>query len=181
MKKYLFLILLAISFATVLNAQQKSIYDFKVKDIDNKDFDFSTLKGKKILVVNVASKCGYTPQYADLEELYQKYKDQGFIIIGFPSNDFKGQEPGTNAEIKEFCTLNYGVTFPIMSKVVVKGDNKAPIYKWLTEKSSNGKLDSEVLWNFQKYLIDKNGNLVDFQPSKVTPLSSEITNWVEKN
>lgn len=179
MKKCLFLILLILSMANIINAQQKSIYDFKVKDIDNKDFDFSSLKGKKILIVNVASKCGYTPQYTELEELYQKYKNDGFVIIGFPSNDFKGQEPGTNAEIKEFCTLNYGVTFPIMSKVVVKGENVSPIYQWLTLKSQNGKLDSEVMWNFQKYLIDQNGNIVKMLPSKTTPLSSEITNWIE--
>lgn len=178
MKKYfpfLIFMLLSINIAFA----QKTLYDFKVKDIDNKEFDFSTLKGKKVLIVNVASKCGFTPQYAQLEELYQKYKDQGFVVIGFPSNDFKEQEPGSNEEIKEFCQKNYGVTFPIMSKVVVTGKNKAPIYKWLTEKSENGSINSQVLWNFQKYLIDENGKIVNFALSKESPLSFKITNWIE--
>lgn len=165
---------------SMLTAQTKTLYDFTVEDIDDESFDFASLKGKKVLIVNVASKCGYTPQYEQLEELYQLYKDDGFIVIGFPSNDFKGQEPGTNEEIKEFCTLNYGVTFPIMSKVVVTGENKAPIYKWLTEKSENGKIDSEVQWNFQKYLIDENGNVVDFALSKESPLSPKIVDWIKK-
>lgn len=183
MKKYLSIIILLIiaSSINITNAQDKNLYDFKVKDINNQDFDFSTLKGKKVLIVNVASKCGFTPQYAQLEELYKKYKDQGFIIIGFPSNDFKGQEPGTNEEIKEFCTLNYGVTFPIMSKISVIGSNKASIYKWLTEKSENGKFDAEVQWNFQKFLIGRNGNIVNFAPSKESPLSPKIINWIEKD
>lgn len=179
MKKYIALLVIFIVVINTSMAQTKNLYDFKVKDIDNKTFDFSKLKGKKVLIVNVASKCGFTPQYAQLEELYQKYKDKGFIIIGFPSNDFKGQEPGSNKEIKEFCTATYGVTFPIMSKVVVTGKNKAPIYKWLTEKSENGKLNSQVMWNFQKYLIDETGNIVNFMPSKVSPLSLEITNWID--
>lgn len=177
--KRLLLIITLLSFIGIANAQHKNLYDFKVKDIDNKEFDFSTLKGKKVLIVNVASKCGYTPQYAQLEELYKKYKDQGFIIIGFPSNDFKGQEPGTNEEIKEFCTLNYGVTFPIMSKVSVIGKDKAPIYKWLTEESENGKFNAEVQWNFQKFMIDKNGNIISFAPSKEGPLNPKIINWIE--
>ena len=179
MKKYIALFVFVMSMIQLSVAQTKNLYDFKVKDIDNKTFDFSTLKGKKVLIVNVASKCGFTPQYAQLEELYQKYKDKGFIVIGFPSNDFKGQEPGSNKEIKEFCTGTYGVTFPIMSKVVVTGENKAPIYKWLTEKSENGKLNSQVMWNFQKYMIDENGNFVNFVPSKISPMSIEITNWID--
>lgn len=137
------------------------------------------LKGKKILIVNVASNCGFTPQYEQLEKLYQMYKDEGFIVIGFPSNDFKGQEPGTNEEIKEFCKKNYGVTFPIMSKISVIGKDKAPIYKWLTEKSENGKFDAEVKWNFQKFLVDESGNIVNFAASKTSPLSEEIVNWIE--
>lgn len=160
-------------------AQEKSLYDFKVKDIDNNEFDFSHLKGKKVLIVNVASKCGLTPQYKQLEELYQKYKDKNFIVIGFPSNDFKGQEPGTNTEIKEFCSLNYGVTFPIMSKISVIGNSKAPIYKWLTEKSENGVLDAEVTWNFQKFMIDENGNIVGVVEPKENPLALKIINWLE--
>ncbi len=136
---------------------QSSFYDFTVKDINGHDFNFSQLKGKKVMVVNTASKCGFTPQYANLESLYEKYKDDNFIIIGFPANNFNHQEPGTNNEIKEFCTKNYGVTFPMMSKISVKGDDMSPVYKWLTSKKENGKMDSEVKWNFQKYLIDENG------------------------
>lgn len=173
------LLSLTFLFTNMLNAQNKTLYDFKVEDIDGQSFDFASLKGKKVLIVNVASKCGYTPQYEQLEELYDQYKDDGLVVIGFPSNDFKGQEPGTNEEIKEFCTLNYGVTFPIMSKVIVTGENKAPIYKWLTEKAENGKMDSEVQWNFQKYLIDENGNVVDFALSKESPLSPKIVNWAK--
>lgn len=181
MKKLIIFSLLSFTFlfTNMLSAQNKTLYDFTVEDIDGNQFDFSTLEGQKVLIVNVASKCGYTPQYAQLEELYNNYKDQGFMVIGFPSNDFKGQEPGTNEEIKEFCTLNYGVTFPIMSKVVVTGEDKAPIYKWLTEKSENGKIDSDVQWNFQKYMIDEDGNVVDYALSKETPLSPKIVDWVE--
>lgn len=161
-------------------AQNKSLYDFKVTDIDGKKFDMSTLKGKKVLIVNVASKCGLTPQYEQLQALYDKYKNKNFIVIGFPSNNFKGQEPGTNEEIKEFCSLNYGVTFPMMSKVEVIGDNKAPIYKWLTEKEQNGTLDAEVQWNFQKFMIDENGHLVDFIPPKDSPLNDKMIKWIEE-
>lgn len=179
MHKIIFTVLMTLIINSTM-AQQKSLYDFKVKDIDEQEFDMSSLKGKKVLVVNVASKCGLTPQYELLEELYKKYKDQNFIIIGFPSNDFKGQEPGTNKEIKEFCTLNYGVTFPIMDKVTVIGENKDPIYKWLTEKSENSKFDAEVQWNFQKFMIDENGQLVDFVLPKESPLSEKIITWIEK-
>ena len=164
----------------VVMAQQKDLYGFKVNNIDKKEFDLSSLKGKKVMIVNVASRCGLTPQYAQLEELYQKYKDRNFVIIAFPSNDFKGQEPGTNEEIKEFCSRNYGVTFPIMDKVTVIGENKAPIYKWLTEKSENGTLDAEVQWNFQKFLIDENGNLVTYIEPRESPMSQTIIDWIEK-
>lgn len=170
---------LIMSVSTYCMGQEKSLYNFKVKDIDENVFDLSALKGKKVLIVNVASKCGLTPQYAKLEELYQKYKDNNFIIIGFPCNDFKGQEPGTNEEIKEFCSINYGVTFPIMDKVSVKAPNKAPIYKWLTEKSENGKFDAEVQWNFQKFMIDENGQIVDVVEPQESPLSEKIANWIE--
>lgn len=176
-------IILTVLMTLIINsamAQEKSLYDFKVKDIDEKEFDMSSLKGKKVLIVNVASKCGLTPQYELLEELYKTHKDQGFIIIGFPSNNFNGQEPGTNEEIKEFCSLNYGVTFPIMDKISVIGEDKAPIYKWLTEKSENNKFDAEVQWNFQKFMIDENGQLVDFVLPKESPLSEKIVSWVEK-
>ncbi len=159
-------------------AQTKSIYDFKVKTLEGKDFDFSTLKGKKIMIVNVASKCGNTPQYKELEEVFEKYRNDGFVIIGFPANNFGGQEPGTAAEIRKFCTENYGVTFPLMSKISVKGDDMAPIYKWLTSKKENGVMDSEVKWNFQKYLIDENGKLIDVINPKEKPDSDHILAWI---
>ena len=150
-----------------------TIYDFTIKDIDGKEINFSDYKGKKILLVNVASKCGYTKQYKELQELYIQEKES-LIIVGLPCNQFLHQEPGTNKEIKTFCTKNYGVTFPITEKINVKGNAIHPIYKWLTKKSLNGLEDSKVKWNFQKYLIDENGNLIKhFEPS-VTPLSSEI-------
>lgn len=151
----------------------KGIYSFKVEALDGGSIDFSKFKGKKILVVNTASKCGYTPQYKGLEELYQKYKDK-LVIVGFPANNFGGQEPGTNTEIKEFCTKNYGVTFPMAAKVSVKGDDQAAIFKWLCNKSENGVLDAEIKWNFGKFLLDEKGNLVAYFPSKVEPMSEEI-------
>ncbi|MDP2334945.1 MAG: glutathione peroxidase [Bacteroidota bacterium] len=159
---------------------QKSFYDFKVKDIDGKDFDLSSLKGKKVLVVNTASKCGYTPQYKQLQALFETYGGEKFTIIGFPANNFMKQEPGTNQEIAEFCEKNYGVTFPMMSKISVKGDDMHPLYQWLTSKSQNGVMDSEVKWNFQKYLIDENGKLVDVLYSKVTPDDEKIVSWIKK-
>jgi glutathione peroxidase len=159
---------------------QQSFYDFNVKDIDGKDFDFSTLKGKKVLVVNTASKCGNTPQYAQLQELYEKYGNKGFTIIGFPANNFGQQEPGTNAEIAEYCTKEYHVTFPMMEKISVKGDDMHPLYQWLTSKSKNGVLDSEVGWNFQKYLIDEKGNLVKMVAPKIKPNDEQILGWITK-
>ncbi|MDP1746448.1 MAG: glutathione peroxidase [Bacteroidota bacterium] len=157
---------------------QTSFYDLKAKTIEGNDFDFSSLKGKKVLIVNTASKCGYTPQYEDLEKLFQAYKDKNFVIIGFPANNFMHQEPGTNADIKEFCTKNYGVTFQIMEKVSVKGGDIDPVYQWLTQKAKNGKMDSEVKWNFQKYMIDEKGNLVDVAYSKEKPMDDKIVNWI---
>ncbi|TWP26127.1 glutathione peroxidase [Apibacter muscae] len=156
-----------------------TIYSFEVTDIDGKPFKMDSLKGKKIMIVNTASKCGNTPQYADLEKLYNTYKDKNFVILGFPANDFLGQEPGSNEEIKKFCTANFNVSFPMMSKISVKGDEIAPIYKWLTKKSENGVMDSEVEWNFQKYLIDENGKLVDVVPPKESILSDKVKNWIE--
>jgi glutathione peroxidase len=152
----------------------ESIYDFKVEALDGGTIDFSKYKGKKILIVNTASKCGYTPQYEGLEALYKKYQDK-LVIVGFPANNFGGQEPGTNTEIGEFCKKNYGVTFPMAAKVSVKGDDTAPIFKWLTSKSENGVLDAEIGWNFGKFLLDENGHLLSYFPSKVTPMSEEIT------
>lgn len=158
---------------------EDTIYSYTVKDIDGNDFKMSDLKGKKVLIVNVASKCGLTPQYEKLEALYQKYKDHNFTIIAFPSNNFQNQEPGTNAEIKEFCSLNYGVTFPIMSKIDVIGDNQAPIYQWLTQQEKNTVLSSTVAWNFQKYLIDENGKLFGVSAPKNSPDEDYIVNWIE--
>jgi len=162
-----------------LMENRPNIYGFKVKDLSGADFDFATLKGKKIMIVNTASKCGLTPQYKDLQALYEKYKDQNFVIVGFPANDFLGQEPGTNEEIAEFCQLNYGVSFPMMSKISVKGSQMAPIYKFLTQKELNGFSDSDVEWNFQKYLINENGQLEKVIGPRINPTDKEITNWIE--
>jgi glutathione peroxidase len=161
--------------------KMKTLYDFKTKTIDGKEFDLSSLKGKKVLIVNTASKCGNTPQYKDLEDLYKQYGGDKFVIIGFPANNFMGQEPGSNEEIKKFCTLNYGVTFPMMAKISVKGNDMDPIYQWLTTKDLNGKMDSEVKWNFQKYMIDEQGRLVDEVDPKVNPESEKIVSWIKGN
>lgn len=161
-------------------AQNKSFYDFTVKTIDGEDFNLSSLKGKKILVVNVASKCGFTPQYKQLEELYKKYQKDNFIIIGFPANNFLWQEPGSNEEIKQFCTLNYNVTFPMMAKISVRGKDIDPVYKWLTDKKDNGKQDAKVTWNFQKFMIDENGSWVGVVSPKTSPLSDTIVRWIEQ-
>jgi glutathione peroxidase len=159
---------------------QKSFYDFTVMDIEGNEFPLAQLQGKKVLVVNTASKCGLTPQYKDLEELYQEYGGDDFVIIGFPSNDFAGQEPGTNEEIATFCKVNYGVSFPMMSKITVKGEDIHPLYKWLTEASENGVEDSKVAWNFHKYLIDENGMLVGNVPPRKKPDCKEIVSWIRK-
>ncbi len=159
---------------------QQSFYDFKVKDIEGGNFDLSSLKGKKVLVVNTASKCGLTPQYKQLEEVFKKYGGDKFTIIGFPANNFMKQEPGTDNEIAEFCEKNYGVTFKMMSKISVKGDDMDPLYQWLTSKSKNGVMDSDVKWNFQKYLIDENGKLVDMVEPKVKPDDDKIVSWITK-
>ena len=169
--------------ATIAFAQNKtkSIYDFKVKSIDGTNFDFASLKGKKIIIVNTASECGNTPQYKDLEELYKKYKSKNLVIIGFPANNFGAQEPGSDKEIKEFCSKNYAVTFPMMSKISVTGKDIAPIYQWLTQKSQNGVLDAPVTWNFQKFLIDEKGNLVKSIAPKIAPLTSkDINDFINK-
>ena len=163
-----------------LSAQSSGFYDFKVKTLEGQEFDFSSLKGKKVMVVNVASKCGLTPQYKDLEEVYEKYQSDNFVIIGFPANNFMNQEPGTATEIRKFCTDNYGVTFPIMEKISVKGDDMHPVYQWLTSKSKNGVRDSEVSWNFQKYLIDEKGNLIEVIPPKEKPTSDKVIAWISE-
>jgi glutathione peroxidase len=150
---------LLIFMMVILNAQT-SFYDFTVEDINGEDYPLAQLKGKKVLVVNTASKCGLTPQYESLQELFEKYGGDDFLILGFPANNFAEQEPGSNEEIATFCSINYGVSFPMMSKVSVKGDDQHPLYLWLTSKSDNGLEDSEVTWNFQKYMIDEEGQLV---------------------
>lgn len=175
------LVLFSLVFCTYCSTTyaQKNFHDFTVTAIDGSSLPLSSLKGKKVMVVNVASKCGLTPQYEQLQELYDTYKDNNFVIIGFPANNFMEQEPGTNDEIVQFCKLNYGVTFPLMEKISVKGDDMAPIYRWLTMKSENGVLDAEVTWNFQKFLIDENGNWVKTFEPKTNPLDQAIVDWVK--
>lgn len=167
----LLLILSVVAFAD----GPKNFYEFKVKDIEGNDFDLAQFKGKKVLVVNTASKCGLTPQYEDLEKLYQTYKDKNFVIVGFPANNFASQEPGTNEEIAEFCQKNYGVSFPMMSKISVKGDDIDPLYEWLTTT-----MDNKVTWNFQKFLIDESGNVVGVYSPKTKPLDEKIIEWIQK-
>lgn len=156
----------------------QSIHNFKVKDITGEDFDLATLKGKKVLIVNTASKCGLTPQFEQLQSLYDEYKDENFTIIGFPSNDFMGQDPGSNDEIAEFCQLNYGVTFPMMEKIIVKGKEKHPLYQYLTEKAQNGIDDFDIEWNFQKFLINENGTIDKVISPRILPNDQEITDWI---
>ena len=155
-----------------------SVYDFKVPGLDGNMIDLAKYKGKKILIVNTASKCGFTPQYADLEKLYEKYKDK-LVIIGFPANNFAQQEPGSNSEIKEFCSKNYGVSFPMAEKVDVVGENIHPLFKYLSDEAKKmGTPDPVIKWNFTKFLVDENGKLVAVFPSKVTPMSDEITKYL---
>ena len=155
-----------------------SVHDFKVPGLDGNTIDLSAYKGKKLLIVNTASKCGYTPQYSDLEKLYEKYKDK-LVIIGFPANNFGQQEPGSNSDIKEFCMKNYGVTFPMAEKVDVVGDNIHPLFKYLTEEAKKlGTADPVIKWNFTKFLVDENGKLIAVFPSKVTPMSDDITKYL---
>lgn len=195
MKKILALLMIGSCFACQQNQAQtankkstvennkkmtkETIYQFKVKDLEGNDFDFSTLKGKKILVVNTASKCGLTPQYKDLQAIYDQNKNNNFVVVGFPANNFAGQEPGSNEEIGAFCERNYGVTFPMMEKISVKGDDMNEVYKFLTQKSKNGLQDSEVEWNFQKYLINENGELVKVVSPRTLPTDPEIVDWIK--
>ena len=160
---------------------RKSIHQFKVENLNGNEFDFVSLKGKKIIVVNTASKCGLTPQYEALEKLYKKYgESKNLVIVGFPANDFLWQEPGTNEEIATFCQRNYGVTFPMMAKISVKGKDQHPIYKFLTQKALNGFMDSEVSWNFQKYLINEQGQIDKVISPKTAPDDAEVIQWIEK-
>ena len=159
----------------------ENIYQFKVTDLYGSEFDFSSLKGKKIMVVNTASECGLTPQYENLQKLYDGYKDKNFVIVGFPANNFGGQEPGSDAQIASFCKENYGVSFPMMSKISVKGDDMHEVYKFLTSKDRNGLEDSEVSWNFQKYLLDESGELVRVVQPRTLPDDPSIVSWIETN
>ena len=178
MRTLFVLLILFVMTATSTAQDHTSFYDFTVKTIDGKEFPLNQLKGKKVLIVNTASKCGYTPQYAKLEELYQQYGGENFTIIGFPANNFMKQEPGTNEEIQEFCQINYGVTFPMMEKISVKGADIAPLYSWLTEKEQNGVMDAKVKWNFQKFMINEDGTMAGMAPPGESPMSESIINWI---
>ncbi|MFT5777987.1 MAG: glutathione peroxidase [Crocinitomicaceae bacterium] len=169
--------LLTMSFTSsvkVIKPPAKSIYSIKINSIDNESIDLAQFKGKKILFVNVASKCGFTPQYDGLQQLHETYKDQ-LVIIGVPCNQFMNQEPGSNEEIVEFCQKNYGVSFLMTEKIDVKGSNQHELYKWLTSKEMNGSTDSKVKWNFQKYLVNESGELVEVFSSNVKPMDAQIT------
>lgn len=164
-------------FAALAFTLVSSVYDFKVDGLEGGSIDLSKYKGKKILIVNTASKCGFTPQYKDLEELYENHKDK-LVIIGFPANNFMAQEPGTNAEIKEFCTKNYGVTFPMAAKVSVKGKDIHPLFKYLDDEAEKLGMKDPIKWNFTKFLIDENGKLVTVFPSKVKPTSEDVLKYL---
>lgn len=191
MKKIFILLLSAVAFLQNCNGQKseksiaktqemmgKTIYDFQVESLDGGKINFADFKGKKILIVNTASECGFTPQYEGLETLSKEYKDN-LVIVGFPANNFGGQEPGTNAEIATFCQKNFGVTFPMAAKVSVKGEDIAPIFKYLTEKELNGVKNSSIMWNFTKFLIDENGTLIDSFASTTKPTSESITKYLK--
>ena len=163
---------------TTQTTMDKTIFDYKVESLDGKEINFADFKGKKISVVNTASECGFTPQYADLEKLSKDYADK-LVVIGFPANNFGGQEPGSNQEIGAFCEKNFGVTFPMAAKVSVKGEDTAPIFKFLTEKDLNGVKNTTILWNFTKFLIDEDGNLIDSFISTTKPTSESITKYLK--
>lgn len=164
---------------TKSNSMSNSIHQFSTTTLEGEVFDFSSLKGKKVMVVNTASKCGLTPQYKDLQALYEQYKNQNFVIVGFPANNFMGQEPGSNEEIAQFCERNYGVSFPMMQKISVKGKDMHPIYQFLTDKAQNAKQDSEVEWNFQKYLLNEDGELEKVIYPRTNPMDGEILDWIK--
>ena len=176
--KNLFVILLA----PLLSIAQpsKTVYDFTMKNIDGKNVSLSEYKGKVLLIVNVASMCGNTPQYRDIEALYKKYKDKDFVVLGFPANNFMGQEPGSDKEIKEFCTREYAVTFPMFSKISVKGKDMAPLYSYLTQKAQNGTIDADVKWNFQKFLISKKGTVITSIGNRTSVNDAEVISSIEK-
>ena len=178
MRKLILILMLCVACAS-LSAEPKSIYDFTMRSIDGQPTSLKTYHGKVVLLVNVASKCGFTPQYAGLEALYEKYKDRGLVIVGIPANNFAQQEPGTDEEIKKFCSNKYNVTFPMMSKVSVLGDDKTPLYVYLTGKDTDPQFAGDIKWNFTKFLFDRNDNPVArFEPN-VTLDSPEVTAAVE--
>ena len=181
MKKTLLLFLgLLCSSIYAQNAMENSLHQFTVEALEGESFDFSTLKGKKIMVVNTASKCGLTPQYKDLQALYEEYGSDKFVIVGFPANNFMSQEPGSNEEIAAFCERNYGVTFPMMAKIDVKGKDIHPVYAFLTQKEKNGVMDSKVSWNFQKYLVNEAGIVEKVISPRTSPKDEEIIAWITK-
>ncbi len=178
--KTLFLFLLTSALTTAIAAQTKTFHDFAAADIDGNTLNMSTFKGKKVLVVNVASECGNTPQYEKLQSMQRKYGSDRFVVIAFPANNFGEQEPGSNQDIKSFCTTHYHVTFPMMSKISVVGDDMDPIYKWLTSKSENGVMDAPVTWNFQKFMINEDGSLEGMVKPSVDPDCDKIIKWIER-
>jgi glutathione peroxidase len=173
-------LMLGLVFCAAVLGGEKSVYDFTLRSIDGQPAPLSAYKGKVVMLVNVASRCGFTPQYSALESIYEKYKDQGFVIVGIPANNFGSQEPGTNQEIKTFCQTKYNVTFPMMSKVSVKGDDKTALYQYLTDKSANPKTGGEIQWNFTKFVVGPDGQILQrFEPA-VKPDSPEVTGSIEK-
>lgn len=177
--KIIFTLLFLLAVVSVNAQDAKSLYDYKMTDIDGNTFDMSELKGKKVLLVNTATECGYHPQLTDMEKLYEDYKDE-LVIVAIPSNDFGNKEPGTNEEIKKVVKEDYGATYPIMQKTSVTGENEAPIYEWLTKKDLNGTMDTEVSWNFQKYMIDENGQIVGIVDPEESPNSDKVMQWLEE-
>ena len=179
------LLAFAYSYGFILNPlpaeppKEGSMYEFTMKDIDGQDVKLNAFKGKVVMIVNTASKCGLTPQYEGLQALYDKYKDRGFVILGFPANNFLGQEPGSEKEIKEFCSLNYNVTFPMFAKISVKGTDQHPLYTFLTNEKSNPGFDGDITWNFEKFLTDRSGKIIDRFSPKTTPGDPEIVNAIE--
>jgi glutathione peroxidase len=157
----------------------KSMYDFTLKDSKGRDVKLAEFRGRVVMLVNVASKCGYTPQYDGLQKIYERYKDQGFTVLGFPANNFGAQEPGTNEEIQEFCRINYGVTFPVFSKISVKGDDKHPLYKYLTERETNPDFAGEIKWNFNKFLVGRDGRILARFDSGDKPEDAKVTQAIE--
>jgi glutathione peroxidase len=174
------LVLLLFLVPLFVMSQNVTIHDFTVENISGEEFDLAQFKGKKVMIVNTASKCGLTPQYEELQKLYDEYGGDDFVIIGFPANNFLKQEPGENEEIAEFCQKNYGVTFPMMAKISVKGKDQHPLYAYLTTAALNGHSDNEVQWNFQKYLIDPDGKIAKVISPRTKPMDEEIINWIKE-